>query len=90
MAQNNISNASIPVNIPLQISVASRQLRDDGPAERRRDDHHHLILSTFSPVNENGSFEFDRVLKAGAVLRRSKNKHVSSPLPNFFFFSSLV
>ncbi|KAI1919426.1 hypothetical protein LOZ65_004421 [Ophidiomyces ophidiicola] len=34
-----------------------------------------LSPDTFSPVNENGSFEFDRVLKRGKVLRRSKNKH---------------
>ncbi|KAE8392778.1 hypothetical protein BDV23DRAFT_150422 [Aspergillus alliaceus] len=32
-------------------------------------------LDTFSPVNENGSFEFDRVLKTGKVLRRVKHKH---------------
>lgn len=30
----------------------------------------------FSPVNENGSFEFDRVLKTGRVCRRVKHKHV--------------
>ncbi|KAJ5678002.1 uncharacterized protein N7477_003635 [Penicillium maclennaniae] len=33
-------------------------------------------LDTFSPVNENGSFEFDRVLKSGKVFRRVKHKHV--------------
>lgn len=33
-------------------------------------------LDTFSPVNENGSFEFDRVLKSGRVFRRVKHKHV--------------
>ncbi|KAJ5690241.1 hypothetical protein N7462_004633 [Penicillium macrosclerotiorum] len=33
-------------------------------------------LDTFSPVNENGSFEFDRVLKTGRVFRRVKHKHV--------------
>ncbi|KAJ5587363.1 uncharacterized protein N7459_003128 [Penicillium hispanicum] len=33
-------------------------------------------LDTFSPVNENGSFEFDRVLKTGKVSRRVKHKHV--------------
>ncbi|EQL34558.1 hypothetical protein, variant [Blastomyces dermatitidis ATCC 26199] len=37
--------------------------------------HGHLNLDTFSPVNENGSFAFDQVLKRGKVLRRSKNKH---------------
>ncbi|KAJ5558545.1 hypothetical protein N7535_008760 [Penicillium sp. DV-2018c] len=33
-------------------------------------------LGPFSPVNENGSFAFDRVLKTGKVLRRVKHKHV--------------
>ncbi|KAJ6005902.1 hypothetical protein N7451_003846 [Penicillium sp. IBT 35674x] len=36
----------------------------------------HMNLDTFSPVNENGSFEFDRVLKSGRVSRRVKHKHV--------------
>ncbi|KAF9894590.1 hypothetical protein FE257_006478 [Aspergillus nanangensis] len=36
----------------------------------------HVNLDTFSPVNENGSFEFDRVLKSGKVQRRVKHKHV--------------
>ncbi|KAB8225303.1 hypothetical protein BDV33DRAFT_111212 [Aspergillus novoparasiticus] len=35
----------------------------------------HVNLDTFSPVNENGSFEFDRVLKTGKVHRRVKHKH---------------
>ncbi|TKA81115.1 hypothetical protein B0A49_01768 [Cryomyces minteri] len=32
----------------------------------------HLTLDTFSPVNQNGSFEFDRVLKSGEVLKRTR------------------
>lgn len=36
----------------------------------------HANLDPFSPVNENGSFEFDRVLKTGKVYRRVKHKHV--------------
>ncbi|KAL4785568.1 hypothetical protein BJX76DRAFT_177203 [Aspergillus varians] len=36
----------------------------------------HVNLDTFSPVNENGSFEFDRVLKSKQVNRRVKPKHV--------------
>ncbi|KAJ5433081.1 uncharacterized protein N7458_012237 [Penicillium daleae] len=34
-----------------------------------------INVDTFSPVNENGSFEFDRVLKTGRVSRRVKHKH---------------
>ena len=34
----------------------------------------HLNLDTFSPVDQNGSFCFDRVLKSGKVQRRIKKK----------------
>lgn len=34
-------------------------------------------FSARSPVNENGSFFFDRVLKTGKVHRRVKHRHVS-------------
>ena len=39
----------------------------------------HLNLDTFSPVNQNGSFEFDRVLKSGKVSRRMKSKGAWKP-----------
>ncbi|KAI9874045.1 MAG: hypothetical protein M1830_010258 [Pleopsidium flavum] len=32
----------------------------------------HLNLDTFSPVNQNGSFAFDRVLKSGDVKKRTR------------------
>ncbi|GAM34370.1 PH domain protein [Talaromyces pinophilus] len=35
----------------------------------------HLNLDTFSPVNEYGSFEFDRVLKRGKVFGKIKSRH---------------
>jgi len=37
----------------------------------------HLVLDTFSPVNQNGSFEFDRVIKSAQVLKRTKKTKVS-------------
>jgi hypothetical protein len=39
----------------------------------------HLNLDTFSPVNKDGSFEFDRVLKSGKVHRRIKKKGAWKP-----------
>jgi|SRR5579862_3676670 len=36
----------------------------------------HLGLDTFSPVNQNGSFEFDRVLKCGTVQKRTRKTKV--------------
>lgn len=32
----------------------------------------HANLAVGSPVNQNGSFEFDRVIKAGSVLKRTR------------------
>jgi len=37
----------------------------------------HLAIDTFSPVNQNGSFEFDRVLKSGYVQKRTRRTKVS-------------
>lgn len=45
-----------------------------GPAPPSRNGQ--VIPDTFSPVNEHGSFAFDRVLKTGKVFRRVKHKHV--------------
>lgn len=32
-----------------------------------------------SPVNQNGCFEFDRILKAGTVVKRTRKTKVSQP-----------
>ncbi|OAP63100.1 hypothetical protein AYL99_02327 [Fonsecaea erecta] len=39
----------------------------------------HLGLDVFSPVDQNGSFCFDRVIKSGKVYRRIKNKGAWKP-----------
>ena len=36
----------------------------------------HLNMATFSPVNHNGHFEFDRVLKSGIVHKRTRKTKV--------------
>lgn len=36
-----------------------------------------MNLDTFSPVNQNGSFEFDRVLKCGYVEKRTRKTKVT-------------
>ncbi|KAL1388028.1 hypothetical protein HDK64DRAFT_254127 [Phyllosticta capitalensis] len=45
-----------------------------GPSSSTQDNlkGHHLGLGMFSPVNQNGSFEFDRVLKSGEVMKRTR------------------
>lgn len=45
------------------------------PTSTRRSGH--LNLDTFSPVNQNGSFEFDRVLKSGQVYKRTRKTKAS-------------
>ncbi|KAB8296054.1 hypothetical protein EYC80_008862 [Monilinia laxa] len=40
----------------------------------------HLALDTFSPVNQNGSFEFDRVLKSGFVQKRTRKTKAWKPV----------
>lgn len=61
-------SAAIPVPVPVPDALA--RLRP--PPSRNGQ----INVDTFSPVNENGSFEFDRVLKTGRVSRRVKHKHV--------------
>ena len=39
----------------------------------------HLNLDTFSPVNQNGSFAFDQVLKSGEVNKRTRKTKVRIP-----------
>ncbi|TVY68766.1 putative PH domain-containing protein PB16A4.02c [Lachnellula suecica] len=68
--------ASQPRQIPqrtsaLQISPPSAvSLPPPTSASRIRNSH--LTLDSFSPVNQNGSFEFDRVLKSGYVEKRTR------------------
>ncbi|KAI8628681.1 PH-domain-containing protein [Xylariaceae sp. FL1651] len=49
-----------PTSISLPVNTIANRLRNQ------------LGLSTSSPVNQNGSFEFDRVIKAGYVQKRTQ------------------
>ncbi|KAG9235229.1 hypothetical protein BJ875DRAFT_279897 [Amylocarpus encephaloides] len=42
------------------------------PSSASRIRNSHRALDSFSPVNQNGSFEFDRVLKSGYVQKRTR------------------
>ena len=59
--RNRVDLPSTKVNIP-SASVSSRA--------------GHLNLDVLSPVNQNGSFEFDRVLRSGEVSIRSRKTKV--------------
>ncbi|KAL2075538.1 hypothetical protein VTL71DRAFT_481 [Oculimacula yallundae] len=61
----------IPPRSALQIPPPSAvTLPRSMSASRIRNSH--LALDAFSPVNQNGSFEFDRVLKSGVVSKRTR------------------
>lgn len=67
----------IPERSALQIPPPSSvTLPPHTSASRIRNSH--LNLDTFSPVNQNGSFEFDRVLKSGYVQKRTRKTKVDS------------
>ncbi|KAI9856360.1 MAG: hypothetical protein M1824_005488 [Vezdaea acicularis] len=53
----------------LPLSVGAKSLRSG-----------HLNLDTFSLVNQNGSFEFDRVLKSGEVYKRTRKTKAWKPV----------
>ncbi|KAF4626186.1 hypothetical protein G7Y89_g11979 [Cudoniella acicularis] len=77
--------ASQPRQIPqrtaaLQIAPSSAVSLPPPPSSASRIRHSHLALDTFSPVNQNGSFEFDRVLKSGYVQKRTRKTKTWKPI----------
>lgn len=56
------------LDIPLQIQAP--------PSSSGKMRNSYLNIDTFSPVNQNGSFEFDRVLKSGYVQKRTRKTKV--------------
>jgi hypothetical protein len=66
-----IPERSPALDIPGQASLV---LSPNSSASRIRNSH--LALDTFSPVNQNGSFEFDRVLRSGWVQKRTRKTKV--------------
>lgn len=65
------NRVSIPVTVPRPNAEIATPLQSFKSG--------HLNLDTFSPVNQNGSFEFDRVLKSGRVNRKVKGKGAWKP-----------
>lgn len=65
-----LPDRSTTITIPPN-SIAMPQLENQVDRLRNR-----LAPGTFSPVNQNGSFEFDRVIKSGYVLKRTQKTKV--------------
>lgn len=75
--QQGTSDArAIPIRSGRQEFPGTVSLPAPESASRIRSSH--LAIDTFSPVNQNGSFEFDRVLKSGFVQKRTRRTKVSS------------
>jgi PH domain len=75
----NKSSVATPHRNPLSIPVSAPRPVLDTATPLQSFKSGHLNLDTFSPVNQNGSFEFDRVLKSGRVNRRVKSKGAWKP-----------
>ncbi|KAI9649342.1 hypothetical protein NHQ30_001914 [Ciborinia camelliae] len=67
--QDTVLQVSPPATVTLPPSTSANRIRNS-----------HLALDTFSPVNQNGSFEFDRVLKSGYVQKRTRKTKAWKPI----------
>jgi hypothetical protein len=68
--------ALVPAPRSLDLSTSKLAASVIPPAAAPRQQY--LDPVAFSPVNENGSFEFDRVIKAGQVLKRGRKTKVDT------------
>ncbi|KAK7530669.1 uncharacterized protein J3D65DRAFT_132210 [Phyllosticta citribraziliensis] len=62
---------STPPNATI-MKITTAQVAGPSSSSKDKSKAHHLGLGMFSPVNQNGSFEFDRVLKSGEVMKRTR------------------
>ncbi len=74
--QQTSERTTAPLQIPPPSLVALPP-----PSSASRIHNQHFPLDAFSPVNQNGSFEFDRVLKSGYVQKRTRKTKVGSCRP---------
>ncbi|PBP18539.1 PH domain-containing protein [Diplocarpon rosae] len=75
-----IKEPSLPRAIPRRKIPPLSTATLPHPTTATRVRHSNLNLDTFSPVNQNGSFEFDRVLKSGYVQKRTRKTKAWKPI----------
>ncbi|GME44736.1 hypothetical protein GTA08_BOTSDO04369 [Neofusicoccum parvum] len=68
----DVAPAAAPQNIPLNPARMRIDTTTPPPPPDEATRKGDLGLGVFSPVNQNGSFEFDRVLKSGELLKRTR------------------
>lgn len=72
----DVAPAAAPQNIPLNPARMRIDTTTPPPPPDEATRKGDLGLGVFSPVNQNGSFEFDRVLKSGELLKRTRKTKV--------------
>ncbi|ROV98270.1 hypothetical protein VSDG_04403 [Cytospora chrysosperma] len=85
MADVQSTPASLPASNPVQRSAniaipippASISMPPQNSASRFKKQ---LSIDTYSPVNQNGSFEFDRVIKSGHLQKRTQKTKTWKPV----------
>lgn len=77
--------AAQPVPIPIRPRAMKLHTPPLARVENNNSNNHNL--NVLSPVNQNGSFDFDRVIKAGQVVKRTRKTKAccSAPTPPTLF-----
>lgn len=70
-ARPSLSAASQPVERSANITAPPTSISLPPPNPTWRFKNNQLSLDSYSPVNQNGSFEFDRVIKSGYLQKRT-------------------
>lgn len=72
----DVASASAPQDIPSNLAAMRLDTTTPPPQPDEATRKGDFGLGVFSPVNQNGSFEFDRVLKSGELLKRTRKTKV--------------
>lgn len=76
MAENTYPAASTPIPIrPTRMKITP----PSDQSQIKQIKTNHTNMGILSPVNQNGSFEFDRVIKSGTVNKRTRKTKVRRP-----------
>jgi hypothetical protein len=81
VTQTRISPVPPPrVAVPLRTALAAKRPVSASPPAPEVRKSSLLDTAAFSPVNENGCFEFDRIIMAGVVWKKGRKTKVASSL----------
>lgn len=72
----DVASHTQPKDITQQQNLAPPGITIPPASPLRAAQQHGLTLDTFSPVTQYGSFEFDRIIKQGELLKRTRKTKV--------------